>query len=208
MKKESFTLIFIIFFTISAFTQDEDLVLWKSGKTFVFNTTEHSKSKGLNLSIKFPENWIAHEGAHPNVLKNFYRNDKADVECIIIIKKLPKTPTAKDIIGMKSISQIKAIVPKSGKYLNSNSLLKIDGEPAFFVEFYNERKVGNNLAGVDMKMYSSLYSIIYKDYLIQIGFSVSNSPQDLNDNLEAKYKSYNLIFKQIINSTIILSKWQ
>ena len=206
-KRNIFIVMFFLFYTISAFSQKEDISLWESNKTFIYKTNRNIKNKGLNISIKFPNNWTAKEGSRPNVIQSFFHNDKTDIQSIIIIKMFPKTPDKKEINEIQSLDQIKNLIPKGGMYLNSKSNLIIDGESAFVVEYYIERNAVNNVAGINLKMYSMLYTIIYKDYFIQIGFSVSNDPNDINIDLKSKFESYKLIFNQIINSVVILSKW-
>ena len=205
---------FIIFLCIilntftQVYSQDEDFTLWKEGKTFIYNTTGHLKSKGLNLSVKFPNNWTALEGNRPNIVQKFYHNNKPFVTALIIVKTFETPPTSEEMIDLQTESQIKTLIPKGGTHIKSNTGLIIDGETAFSIEYKLERKAENNVTGLDFNGYIIIYYIIFKNYLIALQFCVTNDITKQDEDINAKFEEHKLAFKRIVNSVIILSKWQ
>lgn len=200
--------IFILNINYYSFSQAEDFSLWKEGKTFIFNSTGHSKSKGLNMSIKFPNNWTAMEGNRPNIVQKFQRNNKADIMAILLIKTDGQNISAKEITDAQTEDQIKLLIGDDQTLLASHTDLKIDGQSAFSTETYMVRKAENNVGNITLKAYSLAYYIFYKKYFIMVTFTVSNDPDISGEDIKNKFDNFKLAFIQIINSTLILSKWE
>jgi hypothetical protein len=91
----------------------------------------------------------------------------------------------------------------AGKYLKSNTTT-IDGERAMVLDYaVNRERLGNVVKGR-----VRMYSIIYKNYLLQIQFLVGQNPIEDPVDLNQVFTENEILFNAMINSLVITSKWE
>lgn len=173
-----------------------------SGYTINYVCDGTGKSRGLKFSIRYPESWKSEEGDRPHIVKKFSNSDMS-VQAMALVNELENIPSKEDSDYFFTTKNAKDMIPKGGHYIKSNKTV-IDGLPALVIDYsYQREKLGTIFKG-KMRM----YSIIYKSYLLQIQFGVSQEAQITPIDIEKKFKEYELLFNSMINSLIVTSKWE
>lgn len=183
-----------------------ECIEFKNGQTNKYTSDGSGKSQGLKFSIKYPQSYSSKEGERPHIARKFSSGgEKCDI--VITILKLPEAPSASEKKDALSKSSLLEMVPSTAKALTATDGLIIDGEPAGFIEHYMNRKANAGEQTVTIRAYSRVYCIFYKDYLIQISFGVGSTTAN-DASLKARFDNYKFLFSYVINSFVILSKWQ
>lgn len=173
-----------------------------TGYTSTYRCDGTGKGRGLKFSMKYPQSWASEEGNRPHIVRKFKNNDMS-VQTMVIVNDFDYIPTEEDIDYIFSIESAKETIPKGGHYIKSSKTV-IEGESALVVDYSIQRE----RLGTTFKMYTRMYSIIYKSYLLQIQFSVNQNPIDSPIDLEKKFNENELLFNSMINSLILVSKWE
>ncbi|MDB2571768.1 hypothetical protein N9X82_04780 [Polaribacter sp.] len=186
-----------------------------------FTSNNHKKSKGLNLSIEYPTSWINQEGKRPNILQLMKSYDGSCNMTILI----------KDIIAEMGLDK-STLTKEDRDYLYSGAFAdemnndvfnydygreyvdgigleaiadysfektKIDGQPAMIVKASGKVKRGM----VDIRVFTINYIIIYKNYMVFVGFMINS----YDENLPEEKKKYELLSELISSSLIFTDKW-
>lgn len=198
---------FILSSCITCFGQlPSECLEFKNGQTHKYVSDGSGKSQGLKFSIKYPQSYSAKEGERPHIVKKFNSGgEKCDI--VITILKLPQTPSPSEKKDMLSKPSLLDMASYPMKALTATDGLIIDGETAGFVEFYMTRKANAGDQTVTLRAYSRMYCILYKSYLIQITFGVGSTTAS-ESTLKARFNNYKYLFSYVVNSFVILSKWQ
>tara|TARA_B100000035_G_scaffold313928_1_gene328796 strand:+ start:974 stop:2026 length:1053 start_codon:yes stop_codon:yes gene_type:complete len=186
-----------------------------------FTSNNHKKSKGLNLSIEYPKSWINQEGKRPNILQLIKSYDGSCSMTILIkdfiaemgLDKSTLTKEERDYIYSDAFAnEINKDVfnyDYGRDYANGMGLeaiadysfekTKIDGQPAMLIKASGKVKRGM----VDMRVFTINYLIIYKNYMIIVGFMINS----YDENLPEQKKKYELLSELISSSLIFTDKW-
>lgn len=204
--KQSLTFIFLSL-SIQLIAQlPSECIEFKNGQTSKFTSDGSGKSQGLKFSIKYPQSYTPKEGERPHIVKKFNGGgEKCDI--VITILKLPQTPSPSEKKEMLSKSSLLEMAAYPMKALTATDGLIIDGESAGFVEFYMTRKANAADQNVTLRAFSRMYCISYKSYLIQITFGVGSTISS-ESALKTRFDNYKYLFSYVVNSFVILSKWQ
>lgn len=159
------------------------------------------KGRGIKFSINYPSNWSSLEGNRPHIVRKFSNSDKT-ISAMIIITELEKTPTQKEIEYYYTKQGSMELLPTQATYI-SNSSTKIEGQPTII----NEYTIKTERAENQLKGRMKTYTIFYKKYSIQVQFGVM---QLLSSNLDIEkiFNENELLFKAMMNSFILTSKWE
>lgn len=186
-----------------------------------FTSNNHEKSKGLNLSIEYPTSWIKQEGKRPNILQLIKSYDKS-CNLTILVKDIlvemgaeKSSLTKEDLEYIYSDSFANEMVNEEfnseyGKeYIKGMGLddwsdyeynkTKIDGQPAMMVKASGNLKRGI----VDIRVHTINYLIVYKNYIVNVGFMINSNENDLSK----EKKKYELLCELIASSLIFTDKW-
>jgi len=173
-----------------------------SGYTSTYKCNGTGKGRGLKFNIKYPQSWKSEEGNRPHIVRKF-SNDDMSVQTMLIVNDLEYIPSEEEIDYFFSTESAKEMIPKGGHYIKSSKTV-IDGESALVVDYSIQREK----LGTIFKMHTRMYSIIYKSYLLQVQFAVSQVPLEPPIDLEKKFIKNELLFNSMINSLILISKWE
>lgn len=177
-----------------------------NGNASVYRSFNHSKAKGLDFSIKYLNNWIKAEGNRPNIVQKFTKDvGNKQVSYLVLILKVDGPPFTSEEIESE-LGNAHLSIPKSAQFISKSGKLKIDGEPAYSVEFKGSRGPEENVSNIGITTYTIGYNVFYKNYLVQIQCSVSGSSNE-SDLLDT-FNQYKQFFALVVNSFIIQSKWK
>ena len=186
-------------------SQTYDLVRdFLNGYTSTYKCDGTGKGRGLKFSIKYPHSWKSEEGRRPHIVRKFINNNSI-TQAMVIVNDLGFTPTKEDIdYFFSSINDFeKTFVPEGSRIIKSSKTV-IDGEPALVIDYMIEREK----LGTIIKTRARMYSLIYKNNLLQVQFYVVQPPLDKPIDLEKEFLNKEMLFNLMINSLIIDSKWE
>ena len=185
----------------------------------IFHTDNHSKSKGLNVSISYPKSWSSQEGKRPNIITLIQNSNKDCLATLVVgdlLSEMGETYSSlsnEDIEYLKSAEFANEMInefedPK--EYLLSVGLKNvtdtdskrttIDSQPAIIIKGRGNK---STVLG-DLDVYMINYIIIYEYYMINIGVMISlNEQDDPQDHIN----KYDLLSKLIASSLIIKDQW-
>ena len=184
----------------------------------IFHTDNHSKSKGLNVSISYPKSWSSQEGKRPNIITLIQNSNGDCVATLVIANLLSEMGETYSSLSDEDIEYF-----KSGKFANEMidelpdakeymmSMLEnvtdidskktiIDGQPAMIIKGRGNKST----VLVDVEAYAINYIILYDYYMINIGVMISLNEQD---DPQEHINKYDLLSKLIASSLIIKSQW-
>lgn len=201
------SLILFCFVSLIALGQiPSDIFEFKNGQTKKYTSDGSGKSQGLKFSIKYPQSYKAKEGDRPHVVQKF-QNPNNDCDIVVVVMKLPQAYSTSEKRELLSKQSMQDMLPETAKLVSATDGLIVEGEPAGFVESYMQRKAVAGDRTVTIRAYSRMYCIVYKDFLIQITFGVGSV--SLSESaIKQKFDSYKALFSYVINSFILISKWQ
>lgn len=185
----------------------------------IFHTDNHSKSKGLNISISYPKSWSSQQGKRPNIITLIQNSNKDCLATLAvgdILSEMGVTYASllnEDIEYLKSGEFANEMINEfedAKEYLFSVGLknvtdtdskrITIDGQPAIIIKGRGNKST----VLADLDVYTISYIIIYEYYMINIGFMISlNEQDDPQDHIN----KYDLLTKLIAGSLIIKDQW-
>lgn len=178
---------------------------WYRDNYRIFSTQGHPKSKGLNMTIKYPGDWTAYEGERPNVVQVFAPDTEKNITFMIIARKLPipenQTLTDEDIEDFFSHEEALSMIPPGSKLI-SYKKATIESLPAGILEYRNQ----TDRAGLEIEAHLVSYYLIYDKVMVFIQFSVSNIPE-LRNQIDEQFEQLRPMFFQIANSIVLPDKW-
>jgi len=185
----------------------------------IFHTDNHSKSKGLNISISYPKSWSSQEGKRPNIITLIKNSNNDCLVTLVVGDILSEMGVTYSSLSNEDIEYIKSAEfanemlnefedPK--EYLLSAGLKNvtdtdskrttIDSSPAIIIKGRGNRST----VLADLDVYMINYMIIYEYYLIHIGVMITLNEQD---DTQEHINNYDLLSKLIANSLIIKDQW-
>lgn len=209
--KKTFTFLFLIYLLILprlVLCENRDLQIFQNGGKEKFFTKSHSKAKGINLSIEYPNTWEKSEGERPNVVQKFSKSldDGTTIICMILIKNIPTQASffsEKELIQeMFSEETMKAMVGPNSKLLE-HIQTKYDGQSGALSSF----AIVQERSGIKIFSYILQHTFIYSKKMICIQCMVGGLASNAT-KIGELYKSYVPLFIQIGNSIVIQDKWE
>ncbi len=183
-----------------------------------FDSDNHPKSKGLNLSLEYPKSWIAQEGKHPNILTTLKSYD-GSCYTMILVKDLAQEILAHEQVDSDSLHSFLAenknftaiFTPEYvTEFIKENGLenienytyeeSKLEGQPTIIVKSAGKLTRGSR----EMQAYNVSYLIFYKKYVINITSMIINK----GDNFEEEKNKYIPLSEMIHSSLILKDKWK
>ena len=185
----------------------------------IFYTDNHSKSKGLNISISYPKSWSSQEGKRPNIITLIQNSNKDCLATLLVGDLLSEMGVTYGSLSNEEIEYF-----KSGEFANEminefedpkeyllsvglknvtdtdSKRTTIDSQPAIIIKGRGEKSTV--LADLDVYMIS--YIIIYDYHMINIGVMITLNEQDYP---QEHINKYDLLSKLIASSLIIKDQW-
>ncbi len=168
-----------------------------------FNCNGSGKCQGVEFSIKYPSNWKSTGGEHPNIIRNFGIEERRGyIKMVVYLDKFNETPTQSEVNGLFSKDHISSYF-KVNKYIEFNNEATIEGEKCIIATVQVEDKMYDQVVRSIVKT----NMLIWKNYLFQVNFFIFSNDQSFK-TMNEMYSDYNSIFREVMNSLVIISKWK
>lgn len=190
----------------SAANVDDPIREFLEGHRTSFSTKGHTKAKGANFTIEYPNSWAASEGKRPNIVQTFVSDGgRGHESAIIVTKQLPLPPgtvlTREDLGQLLAPSELREMLP-SGAVLVAAQSTEIDGEPAGVFEY----KMRADRAGITFLIHAWTVTFFSANILVQVQFSVSG-PAKKQGEVSRRMEKAKPIFTLMASSIMLPDKW-
>jgi hypothetical protein len=162
----------------------------------------HTKAKGLNVKLKYPNDWEVKEGERPNIVKKFVKNYSDGIAMMMFqVNNIPK----------EAVSEIKSFTTKDMEEVFSElgtvlsiSKTRLEQEDAFIGDLIIK------MERVNFKpiQRQRVVSLIYKEKWIYLWCGYIGHPSLNEEQIEQRYKSIAPQCQQFFNSFVLLNKYQ
>lgn len=195
MLKRLLALLLLV--TCTPLLHAQDVATWPS-----FKTDGHSKSNGINLTIKYPSDWTRKEGERPHIVQKFLSpNHQAYVMVVIQDLGIPAgTPiTQEELEATLDPSQLKDMVPNGMQFIGAQKT-RIETLPAGILEYQTTQQRAG--LSIDQQVWALIF--IYKTSMVQIQCGVGGQTGINTAELMGRYKPLCI---QIANTIVLPDKW-
>lgn len=177
-----------------------------SGQKKVFRSKGHPKAMGIDLSIEYPESWLASEGKRPHILQKLFSEGGKGLEsCIIVITnpfleriKLSK----KDIYDALNPNDLINTLPEGAVFIQGDRT-KIEGLDASWMIYSTKIE----RAGFKFNTYLLMYFFYYDLKLIQLQFMVGEVDTGIMGEIRKRFDENKTLFVSMANSIVVHNRW-
>jgi hypothetical protein len=172
----------------------------------VYKTKDHPKAKGTDWQIKVPKSWKKAEADRPNIIQKF-TSDFGDGSQNIMIS----------VHNLGFSDEVTLTNDEINEFFNENEIKNMLPEGAKFISF-SKTKIEDLIVGVfEIEKTSERLDTKIKIRMIQYMFVVKNkmysleamvSSNDPNKDLAFDMKKYLPLFKSVVNSIVVNSKYR
>lgn len=171
-----------------------------------FNTKDHSKSKGLEITVSYPASWKPAEGDRPNVVQKFIsKNGRGSELFLIMVKDLPLPEgyviTKQELNEFFIESELKQMLPQNSNFISAKSVV-LDNHKGGVILFDQTVQRLDMTVTIRVQMYVT----IVKDKIVFLQFML-NSKKIPPESLEKRFQQFELLFRMIANSFIIQNQY-
>jgi hypothetical protein len=168
-----------------------------------FNCDGSGKCQGVKFSIKYPINWQKSGGTNSSIVQNFgHAERRGYVKMVVYLDRFDEIPTPSDVDELYSKDHLLKYY-STDKLIEFNDQATIQGEKCVTATIQVEDKMYDQVVRSIVKT----NMLIWKDSLFQINFFIFSNDQSY-ETMTAMYNDYNEVFKEIVVSLVILSKWE
>ncbi len=177
---------------------------FSDGFAGTFDTASRDKSKGLDLTLRYPMSWEAKEGRRPNIVQVFVsKNGRGEESIVFGVKEISLSDgQLYDSSELFSDESIQDMLPPYSTFVSANRI-NLDGQPGCVVEFDTQQQT----AVGDIVSINTQYITYYDGKLIYILCSLSALGPE-RDQLNERHKKYAQLFKLIANSLVIRNQYK
>lgn len=195
MKKLIFSIISVCLILYSGFVSSQEMKQ--------FNCRGEGKAQGLKFSVSYPKNWIISDGIRPHIYKLFdFEDPDGSINMTIYIKVLDDAPTEEQINVVFQKDYLMGFY-KDAKMIEFSNDAKIEDLRCLTLTAYIKRKVYDQEAYAIFKN-NQFY---FNRFHLQFNFTIINNDQKFETAMKM-YKKYNPIFKAMMYSLAINSRWE
>ena len=209
MKPKTFGFVVLtLFFQNCLHAQADTTKEYMIEKDKLFRFTGTTELGKIKFSIRYPSTWDARESDMPHVIQKFIASAlEGKPSYSVTIKRNAGTDTfsKKDIeIAYQNLQNF---LPPGATIISTRTDIYLQDERAASIDYIMTTKGENTITHEDVQIYMNVYSILWKNYLIQITCGVSQKKIDKQQliKLFMRYKSF---FESAVNSFILVSKWE
>ena len=175
-----------------------------------FSTEGHAKSKGLDVQVDYPENWVKSEakGFSLHIVQVFKeKSDNGDdtlAQCMIMVSDagfFGESSQWKEAIESPEFTY-EDFLPENSKLLFAQKRT-YDNEPGILLEYTTE----TDYKGVGILQHVMSHNVFYKNYGISVQCTVGG-PQYMEWDIKSKFKKLYDTFNDFGNSITINSKYK
>ncbi len=168
-----------------------------------FRCNSDSKCRGLDFSLKFPNNWITMEGERPHIIQKFRKEvSGGSIELVIYLNDFERSLNSEEIYGIYELENLTSGIPVR-RTMEYDNEAKIDGIPSVILTLSVWDKVYNE--GLSSIIVMNV--LVWNQYLLQFNFFVFSDDQRL-ETMKRILKESEEIIEEIMLSVIIQSQWE
>ena len=196
-------LLSIVLVAITTGSAADDARAFSQGQRTKYNSKDHPKAKGIQITLEYPSTWQAEEGQRPNIVQKFIGKDDLG-NSVIVTLMIKKIPFLLRLFKKNWLEEdfLKEMVTDMGGLYISSGTTKIENENAAWVIF----TLSLERAFRKMRIKSIAFIIIYKGRLIQLQCAVGGIQND--PTINQRFNSYVPLFQLIFNSIVFPDKWK
>lgn len=176
------------------------------GNRTKFSTAGHSKSKGINMTLYYPNSWVAKEGERPNIVQKFF-SEGGLANAVISTKNLElphgTVISENDLKEFFTPAEMKTMVPPGANFIQAKPT-KIEGIPAGILEY----SMRQERAGLTIDGQVISYIFIYGTTMVQLQCMVSTGQATTPAALARKMDEFRPLFFLMANSIVLQDKWK
>ena len=172
------------------------------GYTQRYESGGTGKAKGVAFSLDVPRSWKEKEGKRPNVVVKFVSENGRGLELfLVVIRAVPLEPgesiTAADITEILNPKAMADILLEGSTYLSSGEVT-LETLPGYWVKVNTSGTRGRQ--SIDTS--TIMYTIFYKDSMIQMSGQTGASSKDSNDS-SVRFNRFEKLFDLIAQSLVL-----
>lgn len=179
------------------------------GYTKAYTSANKEKANGIAIKLKYPASWKAIEGERPNILQRFVSQHGRGFEMVLLqVKPIPADALAelsspKEKEDLFAAESMKSFMPDGARFIKSDRI-KLDGVSGGCVEFSQlQQRLSEKF-----RMRAQSYFVLKQNCLVGVHCSVNLQETNSDEELEARFKQFEPVFKMIANSVIFEGQWQ
>jgi len=161
------------------------------------------KCRGFKFSINYPKRWVVKDGSRPHIIKVFeFEERRGMIQMALYLRELDTIPTPEEILYNYNEEAFKNTF-NAVEIIEFNNSNQIDFERCITATLFTKLRIYDEeiLALVKPNM------IFYQNYLLQVNFFIYGYEQD-KEKMKSILESYNPVFKEIMYSLALVSKWE
>ena len=142
--------------------------------------------------------WVSKKANRPNIVRKFISQNGQSIEmAMVLVYNFPegKHLSTNDIKNSINKKDMKETIPPNA-ILRDYGFIKLETLPGYWQRYSITIQRVRKTMTIEMLA----YTIFYRDKLIQIQFQVGDFN---NQNLEKRFKKFELLFDSIINSFVL-----
>jgi hypothetical protein len=171
------------------------------GFTNTYSSKGHSKSTGVEVTLKYPVSWIRQEGDRPHIVQKWTSDAGHGSDILMLqIHRLPAVPTKAELADMFTEDFAKEMIPDNGKLIRF-ATGKLEGLPLGILHYTATSKRLNATVEIRTVSYHFVWGANW--ILLQLGCSTPGGP----DVREKRLTQLEPLMKLIANSVVLPEKY-
>ncbi len=173
-----------------------------TGYTGTFSSKGHAKAKGVELTIRYPLSWRQLEADRPSIVQKWISDGGHGTDIfMVLIRKLPATPTPQELAELFTESYAKEMFDDGGKTL-SYTTGRLERLPLGIIHFTQTTK----RLDVSVDTRGVFYYLVHEDAFIALQFMcyTPGGPEAK----EVRVKQLEPLIKAIVNSLVLPTSYK
>ncbi len=176
------------------------------GYTAIYRSHDHTKAKGVDFQIQYPQSWVAKEGVRPNVVQLITSENGRGLDNIILMVRDTQLPpnykvSAAEVEDLFSESGLKSMLPGQASFVSSQRVT-LDSQKGGMVIYDMEVE----RVALNGHMRTISFFTLYKNKLIIIQGSTFSTRRD-QAALTDRFKKLQPLFMLVANSFVLQSQY-
>lgn len=166
-----------------------------------YDTKNHSKAKGLWMTVRYPEVWQAKEGERPNIVQKFVGDYRGVNGMLMLQIKTAEADIESECQGMSTKEWVDTFEEPGMAILNLRPI-RHENQPGAIFDFSQSAE----RAGMSMPSYHRVMTVCYKRNLIMAwcGSVEAASAQKVRENMNVLAP----LCTQYFNSVVLMDKYK
>ena len=178
------------------------------GKQKIFSTQGHPKAEGMNLTMFYPNSWMAKEVEVTHLIQQFVSEYGYGVEKAALSSLFTLTKTEKEdfLISLTDSTKIKSGLPKGATFINAKQTT-VGYLPAKMLEYSERFRMDNEKDAGDGKLFDMqtiLYIFIHESTMMSLNFGMRKIATSSSQNgISKRMDNFRPLCDLMVNSIVI-----